>query len=181
VTESSQSIRPDTSAERRIVLGKIRAAVGLAGWVKVESYTDPLDNLLKFTGWQVRDQQGWRTLRLQHSRWSGKELQVQFVGVTDRNAAELLRSTEIAVFRHELPAPKPGEYYWDDLLGLTGFTKDGRKLGLVDHFLDSPAHPFMVLKEDGIDHLVPLVKGRILSADFGKRELVLDWTLDWVE
>lgn len=163
------------------MLGKIRTAVGLAGWVKVESYTDPADNLLKFKEWQIQESGGWRSLRVKNSRWSGRELQVQFAGIEERNAAELLRNTEVAVFRRELPAPKPGEYYWDDLVGLTGFTRDGVKLGKVDHFLESPAHPFMVLKGADSDHLVPLVKGRILSADFDKQELVLDWTLDWVE
>ena len=172
---------PERATERRVVLGRIRTAVGLAGWVKVESYTDPADNLLKFPDWQIREQQHWRTLRLQNSRWSGRELRVQFAGIVDRNAAELLRNTEVAVFRHELPAAKPGEYYWDDLLGLAGLTKDGARLGVLDHFLDGPAHPFMVFRDGGTEHLVPLVKGRIVNADFDRRELVLDWTLDWTE
>jgi 16S rRNA processing protein RimM len=171
---------------RRIVLGKIRTAVGLTGWVKVESYTDPDDNILKFQTWQARSSQGWCELRPQNSRWSGHELQVQFEGIADRNAAELLRNTEVAVFRHELPDPAPGEYYWDDLLGLNAITKDGKSLGKLDHFLDSPAHPFMVLKgkderDKPVDYLVPVIKGRVLSADFDKGEMVLDWTLDWVE
>lgn len=180
------SARSTDASKRRMVLGRIRTAVGLAGWVKVESYTDPADNILNYQVWQAHGSQGWRELRVKNSRWSGHELQVQFEGVADRNAAELLRNTDVGVFRHELPPPAAGEYYWDDLLGLAAVTVKGEPLGKLDYFLDSPAHPFMVLKgvdasQQPVEHLVPLVKGRIQSVDFAKGEMVLDWTLDWVE
>jgi 16S rRNA processing protein RimM len=186
----SQQEQPATGNERRVVLGRIRSAVGLAGWVKVESFTDPADNLLKYRTWQLRTPTGWRPVRLNNSRWSGKELQVQFVDVAERNAADLLRNTDVAVFRHEMPAPKPGEYYREDLLGLTAFTPQGETLGRLDHYLDSAAHPYMVLldrtsqraqTEGQVENLVPLSKGRVLSVDFAQGTMVLDWTLEWTE
>lgn len=172
--------------ERRVVLGKIRSAVGLAGWVKVESFTEPPDNILRYRTWQLRSITGWRPLRLKSSRWSGRELQVQFDDVADRDAAELLRNTEVGVFRHEMPPPPPGEYYREDLLGLMAFTPQGVRLGRLDHYLDSPAHPFMVLVDQDeklakVENLVPLVKGRVQSVDFAQGTMVLDWTLDWDE
>lgn len=170
--------------ERRVVLGKIRSAVGLAGWVKAESFTEPADNILRYRTWQLRTPTGWRPLRLQSSRWSGRELQVQFEGIADRDAAELLRNTEVSVFRHEMPPPPAGEYYREDLLGLYAVTPTGERLGQLDHYVDSPAHPFMVFldqdeQQGRIENLVPLVKGRVLSVDFAQGTMVLDWTLDW--
>lgn len=166
-------------------MGKIRSAVGLAGWVKAESFTDPADNILKYRTWQLPTSTGWRQLRLKSSRWSGRELQVQFEGVADRDAAELLRNTEVWVFRHEMPPPPPGEYYREDLLGLMAFTPQGVQLGRLDHYVNSPAHAFMVLldrNEQGkVENLVPLTKGRVKSADFEKGTMVLDWTLDWTD
>ena len=168
-----------------MVLGKIRSAVGLAGWVKAESFTEPADNILKYRTWQLPTTTGWRQLRLKSSRWSGRELQVQFEGVADRDAAELLRNTEVWVFRHEMPSPPPGEYYREDLLGLMAFTPQGVQLGRLDHYIDSPAHAFMVLldrNEQGkVENLVPLTKGRVKSVDFEKGTMVLDWTLDWTD
>jgi 16S rRNA processing protein RimM len=172
--------------DRRVLMGKVRSAVGLAGWVKVETFTEPADNILKYRTWQLRTPTGWRALRVKGSRWTSQSLQVQFEGIAERNAAELLRNTEVAVFRHELPPPAEGEYYWDDLLGLVAFTSQGECLGQLDHFVNSPAHPFMVLQglneqQVRVEHLVPLVKGRIQSVDFSQRTMVLDWTLDWTE
>lgn len=183
---SAENVAADASADRKVVLGRIRSAVGLAGWVKVDSFTDPADNILSYPVWQLRTSTGWRALRLQHSRRTGQGLQVQFEGIAERNAAQLLRNTEVAVSRHELPPPAEGEYYWDDLLGLDAVTPVGETLGRLDHYLDSPAHPYMVLR--GMDarggkfeNLVPMIKGRVLSVDFGQRRMVLDWTLDWAE
>jgi 16S rRNA processing protein RimM len=169
-----------------VVLGRIRAAVGLAGWVKVESYTDPADNILKYRTWQLFGSTGAKPMRVKNSRWSGRELQIQFEGIADRDAADLLRSTEVAVFRHEMPSPAAGEYYREDLLGLVAVNAQGESLGQLDHYLDSPAHPFMVLVDQGpqqsrVENLVPLVKGRVLSVDFEQGRMVLDWTLNWVE
>ena len=111
---------------------------------------------------------------------------MQFEGIDERNAAELLRNTEVAVYRHELPPPAKGEYYWDDLLGLTAFTSNGECLGQLDHYVETPAHPLMVLIDRNarlgqIEHLVPLVKGGVSSVDFDRRTMVLNWTLDWME
>ena len=192
---------PDLSSNRVVVLGKIRTAVGLAGWVKVESFTDPADNILQYRVWQLGLAEvglltlgsstlglstQWRAAKWLHSRWSGQGLQVQIEGVTERNGAELLRNLDIGVLRHELPPPAPGEYYWDDLLGLTAYTAKGECLGQLDHFQDSPAHPYMVLRNaaaasQSSEHYVPLAKGRILAVDFAQRSMTLDWTLDWIE
>lgn len=172
--------------ERRVVLGRIRAAVGLAGAVKVETYTDPPDNILRYKTWQLPTSTGWRELKVKSSRWTAQGLQVQFEGVVERNAADLLRNTEVAVFRHELPPPAQGEYYRDDLLGLTAFTSQGEPLGQLDHYVETPAHPLMVLidrtgQASKVEQLVPLVKGKVLSVDFDRRTMVLDWSLNWMD
>lgn len=185
-TTEPPSLTGSNPNERRVVLGKIRSAVGLAGWVKVESFTEPPDNILRYRTWQLRNPMGWRQLRVKSSRWSGRELQVQFEDVADRDAAELLRNTEVGVFRHEMPPPAPGEYYREDLLDLMAFTPQGVRLGRLDHYVDSPAHPFMVLidqddQQTRIENLVPLIKGRVQSVDFAQGTMVLDWTLDWDE
>lgn len=174
------------TGERRVVLGRIRTAVGLAGAVKVETFTAPPENILRYKTWQVSTATGWRVLKVRGSRWTAQGLQVQFDGVAERNAAELLRNSEVAVFRHELPPPAKGEFYRDDLLGLMAFNSDGQCLGQLDHYVETPAHPFMVLvaqdqSQARVERMVPLVKGRVVSVDFDLRTMVLDWSLDWMD
>ena len=178
---------PDAIANRVVVLGRVRTAVGLAGWLKIESYTDPSENILDYPLWRVRSGQHaeWRPIKWAQRRWSGSELQVLMEGVTERNGAELFRNMDIGVLRHELPPAAAGEYYRDDLLGLQAFTLQGESLGLIDHFQESPAHTYMVLRgtdEAGkaCEHFVPLIKGRVLNVDFAQRTVQLDWTLKWI-
>ncbi|HVY23471.1 MAG TPA: ribosome maturation factor RimM [Steroidobacteraceae bacterium] len=180
---------PDAIANRVVVLGRVRSAVGLAGWVKVESYTDPPENILRYPVWQLSsgtdEHRTCRAVKCAQHRWSGPELQVRMEGVTERNSADALRNMDIGVLRRELPPPGQGEYYWDDLLGLSAVTLQGKLLGKVDHFQQSPAHPYMVLHAEDdqgrrCEHFVPLVKGRVLGVDFAQGTVQLDWTLDWI-
>ena len=36
-----------------IVVGRITGVYGIQGWVKVMSYTDPVENILSYTPWQL--------------------------------------------------------------------------------------------------------------------------------
>lgn len=169
---------PAEPGERIVVLGKFGAAVGLAGWIKVQSYTDPPRNILAYRPWQLRRDGEWRPMTVAESRGSGTVVQVRMEDCGDRAAAEQLRNLEIGVFRRELPQTGPGRYYLDDLAGLEVLTPAGEVLGRLDHFLEMPAHPVMVIRGKR-QHLVPMVKERILSVDFAKGSMTVDWGLDW--
>jgi len=53
----------------------------------------------------------------------------RFAEVTDRNAAEKLRGTELTVSRNALPPLGEGEYYHADLIGLPAISTTGEELG----------------------------------------------------
>src|SRR5690606_22675884 len=69
-------------------------------------------------------------LKLEKLRDDGKGGAIaRFAEVTDRNRAEALRGTELAVPRSALPPLAEGEYYHADLIGLAAVTRDGALLG----------------------------------------------------
>ena len=53
----------------------------------------------------------------------------RFAEVTDRTAAEKLRSTTLTVPRSALPPLAEGEYYYTDLIGLTAVSTSGEAIG----------------------------------------------------
>ncbi len=53
----------------------------------------------------------------------------RFAQITDRNAAEAARGTELTVPREALPPLAEGEYYHTDLLGLPCVSTSGEDLG----------------------------------------------------
>ena len=174
----AESAAAGESSQRIVVLGRVSSAFGIQGWINVQSYTDPLANILDYKHWQLHTRAGWRTVEVLDGRETGKGIQALLEGVTDRDAAAELRGVEIGVWRSELPELAAGEYYWEDLLGLEAYTPEGELLGKVDHFSETPAHPLIVVVGER-EHWIPLVKGRIKSVDTTQQRLVLDWGLDW--
>jgi 16S rRNA processing protein RimM len=165
------------SDRRVVVLGRIGAPFGVAGWVKVNSFTDPLEGIVEFGSWElVRAGQSERRRVLDWKR-AGKAVAVQLEGVDTRDAAQELTGCEVQVERLELAPTAEREYYWHDLVGLEARNRDGVVLGRVEGVLDMPAHPVLVLAGDR-ERLVPLVPQRLVAVDFETGRVTLDWHPD---
>lgn len=167
-----------------VVLGKIRGVFGVRGWVRVESFTDPVENLLDYARWRVSTRSGHRILCPQEGRWHGPGLIVQLGTedgglIADRDAAAALVNAEICVSRTELPALPEGEVYWSDLVGLRVIGIDDEALGNVTAVLKNPAHPILqVGAEPGL--LIPFVRGAIVeSVDLERGEIRVQWASDY--
>jgi 16S rRNA processing protein RimM len=158
-----------------VVLGRVVAAHGVRGWLKVQSYTDPPTNLLDYPHWQLRGADGGRaTYELAEARVADRGLLVRLAGVDDRDAAELLRGHEVEVERAALPPTAEHEYYCEDLLGLAVRTREGVELGRVSHFVEAPAAAVMVVK-GAREHWVPAVPRHLLKVDLARGEIEVDW------
>jgi 16S rRNA processing protein RimM len=182
VTEPN-SERPDS--DRKVVLGKIVGAFGVQGWVKVESYTDPIDNILDYPVWQLSDGAGWKPSKLMTGRVTSKGVQAQLDSIVDRTVAERSRGVLIAVARSELPKPAAGQHYWDDLIGLEAYTPAGGRLGTIEDIRATAAHALLMIADTHagkrVEHLVPLVSERLLKVDLAARRATVDWDSSWSE
>lgn len=160
-----------------VVLGRIGAPFGVGGWVKVHSYTDPLDGIARYPVWEL--DRGGSLGRVTVLDWkrAGPGLAVQLEGIVSREAAQGLTGAEVRVDRGQLPPAAPGEVYWHDLVGLEASTPGGVPLGRVSAILDLPAHPVLVLEGER-ERLVPLVRERIVGVDLEGGRLTLDWHPD---
>ena len=181
---TNQETRGD---ERVVVLGRIVGAFGVAGWVKIQSFTDPPGNLLKYPVWLIRNaaQSGWTTSRCLQSREVSQGLQAQIECISTREQAAEHRGVEIGVRRSEMPALKPGEFYWDDLIGLEARSLEGDLLGEIVEIRAMPAHPLIRIVDrtaGGAEEMfVPLVPERVKSVNLSERRVKLDWQRDWLQ
>jgi 16S rRNA processing protein RimM len=165
-------------SDRRVILGEIVGAFGVTGWVKVRSYTEPPDGLLGYDRVQVGREADWRELEIEAGAAGGRGLRLKLATIDDRNAAAGVVGARIAVLRSQLPALGSGEFYLSDLEGLEVVSIAGEVLGTLDHFIETPAHPVMVIR-GAAEHLVPLVGERLISVDLAAGRLVVDWRGDW--
>jgi 16S rRNA processing protein RimM len=163
---------------RRVVLGQVGGAFGVQGWVRIQSYTDPPANILKYERWQLGRAGQWREVEVEDGKVTAKGVLAKLVGVETPEDARLATGSEIAVTREELPKPAPGEYYWSDLEGLAAFGQNDQPLGRIEEFRETPAGTVVVIRGER-QHWVPFVKERIVSVDLDAGRVVLDWDADW--
>lgn len=165
-----------------VVIGKITSAYGIKGWVKIYSYTDPVSNILNYPVWYLSsgtDPLHWREIAVIQGRPQGKFIVAQLAGINDRNQAELLHGTEIAIPRDQLPAAADGEYYWLDLLGLKVVNIQGIELGVISDIMETGANDVLVVQGER-QRLIPYVMDEIIKQiDLQAGTLRVDWEADY--
>lgn len=185
MTDQSTAQNPDAPvsdtskapSDRIVVLGKLAGPFGVQGWVKVSSFTQPVDNILEYETWQLGGAGKWAPVKLEDGRVTAKGVLAKLAGVESPEEARMRTGQEIGVWRSQLPEAAHGEYYWTDLEGMKAETPQGEPLGIVDHFRDTPTGPVVIVKGER-EHWIPFAKDRIVMVDMKAARLVLDWPAD---
>lgn len=168
------------AGEEYITVGRISGLYGVKGWVKVFSYTQPRDNILKYSPWYLKQGNSWRPVKLQAGRVHGEGIVAHIEGCDDREQARELLKVEIAITRQQLPALDEG-YYWTDLVGCQVVTQQGIELGQVSQMLETGANDVMVVQQqiagdEPQERLIPFLLGDvILSVDLAGQIITVDW------
>ncbi|MCS2610862.1 ribosome maturation factor RimM [Halomonas dongshanensis] len=178
---SPRSTDDARSNAAHVVLGKLTSPYGVKGWMKVYSFTSPMDSILDYPEWWVRQGDTLKRFPVVQGRRQGKGLVVQLDGVDDRDQAELLSQAEILLEKAELPALSDAEYYWHQLEGLAVFTRQGAYLGRVEYLFETGANDVMVVRGDAeaIDRrerLLPFLPDDVIDEiDLETGRMVVDW------
>lgn len=170
---------PNEKTERRILIARVVGAFGVRGEVKLQSFTDPLRQALKYQPWILLHQGTEKEIGDIRARETNKGLTAFFPGVEDRDAAEALTGAEIWVPRSRLPAPKAGEYYWIDLEGLQVRNLEGIDFGKVSHLFNNGANDVLYVQGERVRLLPFVLDDYIKSIDFEARTIIVDWDADF--
>jgi 16S rRNA processing protein RimM len=163
-----------------VIMGRIAAAHGIRGLVKIQPFTEYLDSLLDYRTWWIGHEQGpWREVAVQQCEAHNKTLVAQLPDCPDRTAAEKLKGLLIAVPRSSLPEQDKDEYYWSDLIGLAVVNEAGVPLGTVTNLLGTGANDVLSVQGDGGEILIPFVASAIKQVDLKNQTIRVDWALDY--
>jgi 16S rRNA processing protein RimM len=157
-----------------IQLGFVGAPFGVRGWVKLRSHTDPPERLLEHSNLQIGREGAWRSYRVEQRGRSGGALTAKLAGVEDRDQAAALRGAEVRVPRADLPPQDDKDFYRADLIGCEVVNLAGVELGVVQHFVETPAQPLMVVRGER-EYWVPAVPLHLRRVDLQARRVVVDW------
>ena len=158
-----------------IVIGKIVAAQGLKGEVRVNPSTD-FPERFEVAGqrWLRMPKQQPESVELERGRRiPGKNIfVVKFEHVTDRTQAESLRNAEILVRAGDRPDLEEDEYHVSDLIGLTVLDANTKeKLGVVTDLYSAGQDLLEVTDDQKQKHLVPFVKEIVPVVDLVEEQV----------
>lgn len=163
---------------KSVTLGRVSGVFGVKGWLKIESYTDPPDNVGRYDDWTLRLRGVERRVTVEAARRHGHGIVAKVAGLDDRDLAREWVGADIVVERAQLPPLGAGEYYWTDLEGLEVRTPDGTSLGIVDHLLATGGNDVLVVR-GAVERLVPFVLGGVIKrVDLEQGLIEADWPLE---
>jgi 16S rRNA processing protein RimM len=165
--------------QKWVTLGRVGGVFGVKGWLKVQSYTRPRDNIVRFGAWTLKLNGVERIFDVVDGRRHGGGVVAKLKGIDDRDAARAWAGAEIVVERERLPAAAAGELYWTDLEGLEVRTTSGTALGKVKYLLATGPHDVLVL-DSSPERLIPFVLGAVVKhVDLAAGVIVVDWSPDY--
>lgn len=138
-------------AHRPVTLAVVIGAHGVTGEVRLKLFAEGLDSLTAHKSFNDG------ALTLKSLRPGNNGAIARFTEISDRNAAEAARGTELTVPREALPPLAEGEYYHADLIGLPCVSTDGEDLGkcvAVENF--GAGDVIEVERPDGKRFMVPM-------------------------
>ena len=162
---------------KKILVGKISNPHGIKGWVKVISFTDPIENILSYKKWIISDNETEKTYCLEDSRIQGNKIVIKLEGVNNRDDADLLKNLQIEVNRSDLPKLDENSYYWEDLVDFNVIDIKGMHVGKVDSLFRTGSNDVLVIINKTKQRLlVPFIMEEVIKyVDLDKELISIDW------
>jgi 16S rRNA processing protein RimM len=189
-----QKDRAQDETSEKVILGRITGVYGVKGWIKVFSYTEPMEAIVDYSPWLIRAQNRqsspWKRVKLKAGKRHAKTVVAKLENCNDRDEAMAYVGTEIAIEQQQLEELKEkDEFYWQDLIGLRVINQQGIALGVVKSLLETGANDVLVVvsEEDGEaskveirERLIPWTMDiAIIEVDIEQGVITVDWDADF--
>ena len=145
-----------------IEIGQIVNTHGIKGEVKLNPWTDDIEDLLDL---EVFYDKSGNALEVVNSRIHKNTVIIKFRTITTMNDAEKMKGKTL--YTEKTPLPE-GRYYIKDLIGLEAF-ENGEKLGTLTDVFNTGANDIYEVKTtDGKHIYLPVIDGVIGDVDLEK-------------
>ncbi len=163
----------------KIIVARLGSPFGVKGWIKLQSFTEPEDNVFSYPGWHWQGRQDWTLIQFDAKAKHGKGWVVHLLGYDTPEDVRFLAGLNIAVERSALPNLEADEFYLADLIGFQVINQEAVLLGQVTGFFDSGAHELLVLKGEK-EYMIPFIRDRFVkSVDLDSQKILVDWDADF--
>ena len=149
-----------------IVIGKILSTHGIKGWVSIDCYAYPHENLKSYRTF-LDDNQN-EEIKILDIKIMPKKIIIKIQGFDDIDISENALGKNIYIDNKSIPKLEDNEYYWKDLIGLKLLTTKNIYLGIVDFIFNSGSNDVLVIKNNNIISYIAFVKENICEIDNDK-------------
>jgi 16S rRNA processing protein RimM len=167
------------SESKKLLLGRIGAAHGIKGEVRILSFTE---EPLAIAGYgPLTTNRPGLVIEIEKARATTNVLVARLKGVTDRNAAEKLNGVELYIERDRLPPPEDeDDFYHADLIGLEARLADGTVIGTVSALPNYGASDLIEVRDarSGDTYLYPFTKAVVPEIRVAEGYLVIEVPLE---
>lgn len=163
------------AGDNKLLMGRIGAAHGIKGEVRIQSFTE--DPLALASYGPLSTNRPGLTIRILAARTTTNVLVARLEGVNDRNAAEKLNGVELYVDRALLPDPDDDDdFYHADLIGLKARLADGSEIGEVMAVPNFGAGDLLEIRDprSGDTYLYPFSKAVVPEVRVAEGYLLID-------
>ena len=166
--------------DKKIYLGKITGVHGIKGWLKIQSFSSPPENILNYPSWIITNKGEEDFYSIEQGRKQNNKIVVKLEKIDDRNTAESLINSKIQILRSDLPKLSNENYYWSDLVGLSVLNSEETVIGKIESLIETGANDVMViitLKDERV--LVPFVMHEIIKeVNVELNYIKIDWSIE---
>tara|TARA_B100001057_G_C22656797_1_gene874312 strand:- start:470 stop:964 length:495 start_codon:yes stop_codon:yes gene_type:complete len=143
-----------------IVIGKILATHGIKGWVSIESYSYPKENIKNYKTFIIINELV-EEFEIVDFKMMPKKIIINIKNYECIDQSELIMGKDILINNSDMPVLKSNEHYWKDLEGLDVFTSKNRYLGKVEFIFNNGANDVLALRESKVLSYIALVSDHI--------------------
>lgn len=188
------NIQQDKESSENVIVGRITGVYGIQGWLKIFSYTDPMEAIVDYNPWYIRAENRknapWVKVKLKAGKRHAKTVIAKLEGCNDCDTAMTYIGNEISIKLEQLEELKgKDEYYWRDLLGLRVINQQGIELGRVKSLMETGANDVLVVTPENEaadtekkqkEHLIPwTMHNAIIAVDIEQGVIEVDWDADF--
>jgi 16S rRNA processing protein RimM len=156
-------------------VGRITGAHGLKGAIRFRPDNPDSDTLEQVARVFLETAGQAREFRLTGiTRLNATTQRITLAGVADVNTAESLKGAVVMLATEDVPAAKPGEFYYYEAIGCEVFLTDGSRLGTIEETFSNGAHDVWVVRDSEREVLVPVIEDVVKAMDFAAKRVTIE-------
>jgi 16S rRNA processing protein RimM len=115
---------------------------------------------------------------IESARPHKKIVLVSLKGISAVDSAERFIGSELFLEKESLPELEEGTYYWDDIIGLSVYTKENRFIGIVTSVISTGSNDVYAVKcpDENKDKevLIPAIESVVLKIDLQNKKMSVE-------